>query len=483
MKLLDHFSEVVRRKLRILGFSSPSLTVVRTVVEIAYLGTLRTEEGRFVRGSLTFAKQATPDIDPPIIRRLHYPSFTPFDKTTPLTVDTLIKFCRAVDKWSGSIAIDYQGGHLVIWGIVDQVLHYNILLNREDTSAFGQPGTFTITMDGVAELSAYHGHILLAGLRQNRLLTSETDALSSGSIVARVKPILGPVASAITVVFSKRRTRNEIVSLLLAEWATSISRLCIGLRRIGTGGAFLLSPNCLRRLLEVNHTFFYPRLRDSSMLRVVDNLYRYSLREQMFQTRSRMIDRALTRELNLSTTDLQDRERELTGAVKVVTSLATLDGAVLMTPDLAVLGFGTKIRAGGNAGVVYDGRDYSVRRRKAKSVDLSQFGTRHLSMIQYCRKDPNALGIIVSQDGQIRVVVSSNQDLILWQDVKLLQYESDVGQFARELKKEQRYRSKNRPQSRLGYTNTPKSLEALMRFSKKRKVNKQKTAAKRDNPQ
>jgi hypothetical protein len=481
LKLLDNFSDIVRRKLRILGFSAPSLNVVRTLVEIAYLGTLRTEEGRFVRGSLTFAKQAEPDINPPIIRRVHRPSFTAFNKTTILTVDTLVKFCRAVDKWSGSIAIDHQDGHLVIWGIVDQVLHHNILLNREDTAAPMPPGTLTITMDGVAELSAYHKHLLLAGLRQNRVLTSETDALGSDSIVDRVTPTLIPVADAITGLFQKKKPRNEILESLLTEWTTSVSRLCIGLRRIGTGGAFLLSPICHRRLLDVNHTFSYARLRDSSILRVADSLYRQILRQKSFETRGRVIDRLLMRELSLSTTDLEDRERELTGAVKVVTSLAALDGAVLMTPDLAVLGFGTKIRAGGKVGVVYDGRDYSLRRRKAKLVDLSQFGTRHLSMIRYCRRDPNAFGIIVSQDGQIRVVTSSDEDLILWQDVKLLQYGSDVRQHAREAEKDQRYWRENRARSKVGYTKTPKTLDALMRFNEKPKLKKRKPAAKRGN--
>ena len=108
----------------------------------------------------------------------------------------------------------------------------------------------------------------------------------------------------------------------------------------------------------------------------------------------------------LADTDADDRETELTGAVKLVTSLAAVDGLVLLQPLLGVVGFGVKIGTDRHVNTVYDGRDFAKRRNQAKRVDLSRLGTRHGSMLRYCRLDPNAIGIVVSQDGHVRVIAS-----------------------------------------------------------------------------
>jgi len=42
--------------------------------------------------------------------------------------------------------------------------------------------------------------------------------------------------------------------------------------------------------------------------------------------------------------DVEDRDDEVTGAVRLIASLASLDGAVLLTPDLGVIGFGVKLK-------------------------------------------------------------------------------------------------------------------------------------------
>jgi hypothetical protein len=67
--LVDRLAHEVASRIRHLGFDEPNRQVVAALLEMAYLGTMRSEEGRFVRGSLTFANPQRPEVAPPYRRR------------------------------------------------------------------------------------------------------------------------------------------------------------------------------------------------------------------------------------------------------------------------------------------------------------------------------------------------------------------------------------------------------------------------------
>jgi len=253
-----------------------------------------------------------------------------------------------------------------------------------------------------------------------------------------------------------------MLQAVFGEWQEVIARLCIGLRRIGTGGAFVLTPSPKVEMLHIGYPFVYRRLGDAAALFVLDKAYS----QEMFwktvgqQPTSDMGE--LVSEGRFAETDAEDREDEVTGGVRLVTSLAAVDGLVLMTPTLHVLGFGVKIKPGSAVGKVFDGPEFSRKGRLAKRIDVSRFGTRHGTMLSYCGADRNAVGIIVSQDGEVRVIVSRGRNLTLWDNVKLLGLEENVRAFGREIKRQRRFRRKHRNEQSFGYSSMPKTIEALM---------------------
>lgn len=118
--LVDRLAHEVASRIRKLGFNEPNRRMVGTLLEMAYLGTLRREEGQFVKESLTFANPKQPDVDPPFLRRAAYPAFTKFASPEILTVQTLVKLARAIDRWSGSIAVyATRPDEVVAWGVID----------------------------------------------------------------------------------------------------------------------------------------------------------------------------------------------------------------------------------------------------------------------------------------------------------------------------------------------------------------------------
>lgn len=464
---VGELSRIAASKLRIiLGLRAPGAALIRAVLEKAHLASLKTEEGRFVRGSLTFSDPRHPDMDPPPLTRAQYPGFTPFAHRLPLTSELFAKLSRAIDQWSGSIAIyGTTAANLVVWGIVDQIVHSNMILHRERGSGMSNPGLFTVTVDAVGALSVYHGNVLLAGIEQDQLVRSAHDALRSPAIRRRIAPALMPAAQNIVAALGTRSNPQDVLAMLLDNWSDAIARLCIGLRRLGTGGAFLLSPAPLDHELDVSHRLPYRRLSDAVALGVLDKLYADDVRDRVLDQRVTTIPRTLVDELLLAETDSEDRDLELTGAVRLVTPLAAVDGLVLLTPSLAIVGFGVKIKSSESIGRVYDGAAFSQKGTRARLVDAARFGTRHSSVLRYCRADRRALGVIVSQDGQVRLAASEGRSLTLWENVRLLHYEDNVGAYASWLRRARHDRNSNSGKRRLGYTDMPKTMRALQRLN------------------
>jgi hypothetical protein len=463
---LSRIAHYISSRLRILGFTSPRESVVRVLLDTAYFATLRTEEGRFVRGSLTFSDPSVPDINPPICRRADYPAFASFRHWLPLRVDAIVKLSRAIDSWSGSIAVyGTKKANVMIWGVVDQLVGSNIRLHREAFGGFTRPGVLTVTMDGVGALSVYHGDLLLCALRQNDFVTRENDALRSRMVTDRVLPAFTRPASQIALALSDTGESSALLKLLFDEWVNAIARICIGLRRAGTGGSLLLTPTPLSGMLDIVHRLPYRRLGDSAILKVLDDQYLGKTQRQLHDLMSTgTVSTEVVGELSLAQADAEDREKELTGAVKIVTSLAAADGLVLLDPLLVVAGFGVKIKSGGSVGTVYDAREFVRKGTGATKIDLSRFGTRHGSMLRYCRADRKAIGIVVSQDGHVRLIASAGRSLALWENVKLLRRECDVRAYAIQSRRVQRYRDGQREDVVLGYTSMPKTIQELLAY-------------------
>jgi len=463
--LIDRLTTTVRRRLGALGFNSPNIYVLEALFRTAYLASLKTEEGRYIRGSITFADPRHPEQNPPFTRRADYPSFTRFQHKKALTVESLVKLSRAIDKWSGSIAVfGTTKANLIAWGVVDQFVQLNVGIHRETDGGFTAPGIVTTNIDGVGDLSVYHGHIFLGSLRGQTLVEREDDVLRTGFIFNRVMPYLFPVANAVSRFLGLEDTADDYAAQIFENWARIVSRLCIGLRRLGTGGAFLITPQPRYRSLEVTYKMAYSRLGDAMCLRVLDDEYaRHVLDLVNFREQSN-VPSSHVLEIHLSETDAEDRESEVTGAVKLVTSFAAIDGLVLLTPQLEVVGFGAKIKAARSVRTVYEGRSFARRGTRATKIDVARFGTRHGSMLRYCRVDPAAIGIVVSQDGHVRIIASINGSLTLWENVKLLDHRDYSRQTVRGAKtRVAAYRRGKRHHGfKLGYTDTPKTMADLL---------------------
>jgi hypothetical protein len=98
-------------------------------------------------------------------------------------------------------------------------------------------------------------------------------------------------------------------------------------------------------------------------------------------------------------------DRDLSQVIDFVAALAAVDGAVVLSRDLRLRGFGAEITQGrtpsGEEQVEYD--DHPEPLGKPAPAPLADFGMRHRSAIRFCQEVPGAMAFVVSQDGGIRM--------------------------------------------------------------------------------
>ena len=102
----------------------------------------------------------------------------------------------------------------------------------------------------------------------------------------------------------------------------------------------------------------------------------------------------------------------------LLASLASVDGAVLVTQRFELLGFGVEI-SGHLPSVKTLHRAVDIEARELRLEDAERYGTRHRSAYRLCAQLPDLLAIVLSQDGHIQMVKYLNDKLTCWDQLSV----------------------------------------------------------------
>jgi len=113
---------------------------------------------------------------------------------------------------------------------------------------------------------------------------------------------------------------------------------------------------------------------------------------------------------------------ELAGAIDqyadLLADLMTVDGALVITKQLAVAGFGVEVYAPQlTLPRVYRALDADATQLRAEAPD--QGGTRHRAAYRLCAAEPESMAIVVSQDGGVRFVHAQDGKVVFWEQLTL----------------------------------------------------------------
>jgi hypothetical protein len=430
-KSIRDLVKVVDRRLTRDGGQSPGLRVLTNLFEAVYFTSLKTEEGKPLQVRAALVDPAAPDPDRPRTPSSDRWKIAKIATPVPMTVANLVKLSKAADPWSSCLSVYYDAkGNLFIWGLVDQIVHSNTRLVREKETEYAPPGLFQMLATGPADVSVHLENEFVARLAQDTLSQRQSDVFSSGPIGGRLRKGIEEHVSAVWGRFGKKgnlgRVKHEDVweFWMSNTWISTLCRILIGIQRYRHGGAVLITQS--KADLDIKYKINYPRLRLALVRLWLSRLKITTSKDEIDDDYLDELEEAIPARLYLdkiiAEIDEEEGRDEITGCVRFIASLSCVDGLVLANPDLAIRGFGVEIRTRKEVGAVYLVPGPKARERSMQRIDPSHYGTRHRSMMRYCYAHPNSVGFVVSQDGEIRAMTRDGNRLLMWQNLKVLDF-------------------------------------------------------------
>jgi DNA integrity scanning protein DisA with diadenylate cyclase activity len=108
---------------------------------------------------------------------------------------------------------------------------------------------------------------------------------------------------------------------------------------------------------------------------------------------------------------LAQSQEQLVEAIRFAAKLSGCDGAIVVTEDLRLLGFGAEIRSELKRGVTAVEVLDDVR-KLYRTLDIESFGLRHRSAIKLVSRKPKCCVLVISQDSAISFVWSDRPDVV-----------------------------------------------------------------------
>jgi hypothetical protein len=401
---------------------APSLSALTTLFETLYFASLKQEENQPIACRVAFLDRKQPDPDPPARIVANRWQCCALGEDLPLSVRNLVKLATAVDPWGSTLAVDIDSyGDWRIWGLIDQSVHYSTYIFKEAADGPEMPGMFQVVIQGIGEIAVYQTYLLLGSLTQDVIVKKQQGVLQ-----------FGPVRSKLTrpIEAFQKRVRSKVGGPLYDEWehwdksleqlwVSAVCRILIGIQKYHHGGALLISDSSAG--LNIKYSLPYRRLGDALLRLAVlrfqnvacsDEIHREYLDKNIDE-----VPTGLYLEETISENDIQETGNEVTGCVRFLASLARIDGLIWLDSRLRLKGFGVEITSREDPSNV--AMALNARATKTSKLDLNHFGTRHRSMLRYCATNPNSVGFIISQDGDVRAATQFESQVLLWDNIRI----------------------------------------------------------------
>jgi len=418
----------------------PDIAVLEDLFSCLFYTSMCKEESDLIRVTVTLIDPQNPDPNPPELIVSERWSYVAFDQPIPMTTKALAKLSKAADPSSSSLAVYYDiKGKLYVWGMIDQAMHYQNFLNYESDTNSEQPGLFQVSINDIGTLEVLFDYELIATLKQHVLVKRYLDVLTIGPVSKILKRNAGFLKATLREYIEQVHPNEDYAdweNFLDNLWIQTFSRLLLKIQNYHHGGAILIADDSTD--LDVKYRIHYERLRKAMVAHAkaaIDNFVSDRTIVEAMKTGKRSVSRKLyMQELN-SFYAKAGTSDEITGAISFIASQTCVDGVVLFDRSLATNGFGAVLRAKKMPRKIYLSSTATATNKSLTPDDPKHYGTRHRSMIAYCWNHPTAMGLVISQDGEIRVFSKIEDKLIMWENIKTQQYLRNPTQQRRKLVK------------------------------------------------
>ena len=303
-----------------------------------------------------------------------------FSTPRPFAIGELVKLAVAGSSSGLSTAVNMHGdGSLVIAGLIRE--GFNVDPDPFVTINAPRPGCLTIRSGGDLLLGYERGAVLTGG---------------NGVWFAA-----GPIRRALETMARSVGLDDDAV----ADYVRAIRTLVGNMTAHGHGGILIVSRD---ESPEVAATATYRMMPDSSLA----SLLRLARRIGRAQPSERLVGLQVNDvafHIVLRNAFLSEAER----VMEELCALTAVDGAVVVSAELALLAFGVVLPVGRETVISEASDSEGVN---ARVVDFGSRGTRHRASATYAAEHPGSVVFVVSEDGQISCFYRDPDDerTLLW---------------------------------------------------------------------
>ena len=385
----------------------PPEKLLQEVLEVAYLTASAPEEDRFPKFNLVCFPKSQSDAGDPVGYRWK------FIDSRPLSVGELRRLAPASDLRKSAIWLEWDDLAWQISGLIDLGTSWSRARAGLEYH-YQLPSCLLVEIDRPGRLRIYQGQFHVASLADGTIdrpfgidMHLSLHEPAHRGLSTMKDEIVRP-----EVEHPREFTGFEFIAL----WNT-YAAIANSISLSGHGGALVIAPSgkeLPKQFLKAK----YPLNADALRTTFVNFM---NSRHVMGDLMARSEGNEIISDEQFSHASLRSKDAftELVEATRFVAQLARCDGAIAISDDLRLLGFGVEINADLKQGTSVTDVIHELS-GEHRALDVEQFGMRHRSAIKLVSQQNDLRVLVVSQDGPISAVWFDKQQIFVRGGVSLV---------------------------------------------------------------
>ncbi len=394
----------------------PPEAVFNEIIDVCYHASMLTEEGRPTVFRIVF-QDSQSRISPrdgdeltPVARYM-------LNDPVPFNQGELRRLAPVADPRRVLIAVEQSGEGLQIYGLVDIGMTLWEMGRHERIMGQSSPDALIVMSTRPGELSISRGDRPVLRMRDGGIVTAAKSVLLQGPVAEFFDAASGVLIRNACQLSDIDQDPAEDDGLNFAHLSFIESTL-LYTAELKHGGTLLFVPEEItqedpRLLSRVSIKYMLPstRPREALISAMVARLKHNALAEKLDNRRTVEAEKLEVLEhLAWAQQNYEDAARD---AARFIASLTSVDGAVVLTDTLRIIGFGAEVTAS------FTGADkvhvtHTAAGLNTKEVRFAEYGTRHRSAFRFVASMEPSVGFIMSQDGGVKAVRQVGSKLVMW---------------------------------------------------------------------
>ncbi|MBF0445634.1 MAG: PAS domain S-box protein [Magnetococcales bacterium] len=372
---------------------------LKTILELVFLAGIQSEEGESISLAVSlinpnyFLNKGIPN-DKAVIS---------FEKRLPFNLDSLGKLAPGFDPQTTVIAVSSNKENheiLEIWGAIfvskrgnTSIDPYPFIPEHLDviTVSSLKPGSLTISWGGHVLANFNSGHF-----------TQTSKGSDSSCIVSQTMQKMIKSHEE----FKKEGTPywliyQEMMNLLVEE----ATKRC-------QGATIIWLPEKLIDKAKKSLITKYPLFQEANTPQNIANLCAMQKEKKRISNRKKNGLNPETADKQVLEDTINECKKRLIDHVDFMSQLTNVDGALIISHKLNPISFGSVLATRQWSGKTYYFQPGFPESRE--EVNLSKYGTRHTSAVNFVGKHPGVIAFVISHDGPISCLLSNKKEEVLW---------------------------------------------------------------------